>query len=58
VSRTKVRTWIFRDPILRKGGAHNRERYVPDTDEQLEEWLEQQKQDENRQRNEEDETYE
>lgn len=39
MSRTKVRPWTLRDPLLRKSHAHKAHRYVPDTDEELNEWL-------------------
>jgi hypothetical protein len=40
MSRTKVRTWLFRDPLLRKGHAHTQAMKAPDPEEELEEWLE------------------
>lgn len=39
MARTRIRRPLFIDPLLRKGHAHNAERYVPTVDEELEEWL-------------------
>lgn len=42
MSRTKIRTWVFRDPLMRKAHAHSVRTKEPDMDEELDEWLEEQ----------------
>jgi hypothetical protein len=54
VSRTKIRTWVFRDPLMRKAHAHSVRTKEPDLDEELELWLNEELDWENHSRQEDD----